>query len=99
MTTRRSGLLPQIILPEVIFEKFKGPSGTPSMGIKSCIPPRHWYGQALAIPPRHSINGHQKLHPPRHCYGQALAIPPWHSKGGAFILECRVRLKADDNVY
>ena len=27
MTTRRSGLLPQIILPEVIFEKFKGPCG------------------------------------------------------------------------
>jgi len=25
MTTPRSGLLPQIILPEVIFEKFKGP--------------------------------------------------------------------------
>ena len=32
MTTRRSGLLPQIILPDVIFEKFKGPCGhdTPS---------------------------------------------------------------------
>ena len=27
MTARRSGLLPQIILPEVIFEKFKGPCG------------------------------------------------------------------------
>ena len=27
MTTRRSGLLPQIILPDVISEKFKGPCG------------------------------------------------------------------------
>ena len=27
MTTHRSGLLPQIILTGVIFEKFKGPAG------------------------------------------------------------------------
>ena len=34
MTTRRSGLLPQIILPDAIFEKFKGPCGhdNPSFG-------------------------------------------------------------------
>ena len=35
MTTRRSGLLPQIILPDVIFEKFKSPRGhdNPSFGV------------------------------------------------------------------
>ena len=35
MTTSRSGLLPQIILPEVICEKFEGPCGhdNPSFGI------------------------------------------------------------------
>ena len=34
MTTRSSGLLPQIILPDVIFEKFEGPCGhdNPSLG-------------------------------------------------------------------
>ena len=34
MTTRRSGLLPQIILPDVIFEKFQRPFGrtNPSFG-------------------------------------------------------------------
>ena len=34
MTTRGSGLLLQIILPDVIFEKFKGPCGhdNPSFG-------------------------------------------------------------------
>ena len=35
MTTRRSGLLPQIILTDAIFEKFKGPCGheDPSFGL------------------------------------------------------------------
>ena len=34
MTTRRSGLLPQTILPDVMFEEFKGPCGhdNPSFG-------------------------------------------------------------------
>ena len=34
MTTRRSGLLPNLFLPGVIFEKFKGPCGhdNPSFG-------------------------------------------------------------------
>ena len=34
MTTRRSGLLPHLLLPDVIFEKFKGPCGhdSPSFG-------------------------------------------------------------------
>ena len=34
MTTRRSELLPPIIMPEVIFEKFKSPCGhdNPSLG-------------------------------------------------------------------
>ena len=35
MTARRSVFLPQIILPDVIFEKFKGPCGhdNPSFGL------------------------------------------------------------------
>ena len=34
MTTRRSGLLPHLFLPDVFFEKFKGPCGhdNPSFG-------------------------------------------------------------------
>ena len=38
MTTRRSGLLPQIILPEVIFEKLKGPCGHDNLSFGACAP-------------------------------------------------------------
>ena len=43
MTTRRSELLPQIILVDVIFEKFKGPCGhdNPSFG---AFAPNHFAG-------------------------------------------------------
>ena len=46
MTTRRSGLLPQIILPDVTFEKFKGPCGhdNPSFGI---FAPNHFCQMSL----------------------------------------------------
>jgi len=42
MTTRRSGLLPQIISPDVSFEKFKGPCGhdNPSFG---AFAPSHFF--------------------------------------------------------
>ena len=52
MTTRGSGLLPQIILPDVIFEKFKGHCGhdDPSFG---AFAPNHfcqdsWQSQMLS---------------------------------------------------
>ena len=37
MTTRSSGLLPQIILPDVIYEKFKGPCGHDSPAFSQII--------------------------------------------------------------
>ena len=45
MTTRRSGLIPQIILPDFIFEKFKGPCGhdNPSFGAST---PNHFCGMS-----------------------------------------------------
>ena len=46
MTTRRSGLLPYLFLPDVIFEKFKGPGrhANPSFG---AFAPNHFFRMAF----------------------------------------------------